>query len=637
MERLTRVVSAAFVGVAGYLLAAAPLAAQGARVPTVTGMQARMSTGSISGTVLDDRGGALAGAVVSAVGVTLASTVTDAQGRFLFDQLPRGEYLLRAHMLGFLASTGARVRVGLSPSIHRFELRRLDAVVGTAGSTDAPVRTRPIVAAGFSLPPGTTANDDGEAKADDHPHTETAFRLRHIKRSILKDASPIVVLAEDDEFVPAGSIFGRAMGSAASLATSLFTDFPFSGEVNFLTTSAVAPGALLSARALPRGVAYLALAAPAPGGDWSIRAAMSEGDLSSWIVAGAFASRPGRRHSYDFGLTYSTQEYVGGNPAALAAVSEGSRNVGELYAFDTWKIARAVSVDYGGRYAHYDYLESPGLLSPRLGLTIEGTDGRVRATVSQRMVAPGAEEFLSTSASGPWLPPERTFAPLGAVGSADAFRVERARSYDVTFERDLGETFTLGVGHFHQAVDDQLATLFGVQMTGGPRSVGHYYVSSTGSFEADGWLFRFNVNPSARVQASLNYSLARAHWKSRGDISMLLPLAPAAVRPDTEDLHDLTGSLRADIAETATKIIVIYKVNSGYARSNTALERPGFDGRFDVQVNQALPVGFAGTRWEVLVGVRNFFRDPVDPASVYDELLVVRPPKRLVGGVLVRF
>jgi hypothetical protein len=39
----------------------------------------------------------------------------------------------------------------------------------------------------------------------------------------------------------------------------------------------------------------------------------------------------------------------------------------------------------------------------------------------------------------------------------------------------------------------------------------------------------------------------------------------------------------------------------------------------------------------VLVGVRNFFRDPTDPASVYDELLVVRPPKRLVGGVLVRF
>jgi hypothetical protein len=45
----------------------------------------------------------------------------------------------------------------------------------------------------------------------------------------------------------------------------------------------------------------------------------------------------------------------------------------------------------------------------------------------------------------------------------------------------------------------------------------------------------------------------------------------------------------------------------------------------------------AGTKWEVLIGLRNLFRDPADVASVYDELLVVRPPKRLVGGFLVRF
>ena len=42
-------------------------------------------------------------------------------------------------------------------------------------------------------------------------------------------------------------------------------------------------------------------------------------------------------------------------------------------------------------------------------------------------------------------------------------------------------------------------------------------------------------------------------------------------------------------------------------------------------------------RWEVLVGLRNLFRDPNDTGSVYDELLVVRPPKRMVGGVLIRF
>ena len=67
---------------------------------------------------------------------------------------------------------------------------------------------------------------------------------------------------------------------------------------------------------------------------------MSEGDLSSWIVAGSFASRPGSAHAYNMGVSYSTQEYSGGNPAALAAVTDGSRNVGELYGFDRWAVRR---------------------------------------------------------------------------------------------------------------------------------------------------------------------------------------------------------------------------------------------------------------------------------------------------------
>ena len=39
----------------------------------------------------------------------------------------------------------------------------------------------------------------------------------------------------------------------------------------------------------------------------------------------------------------------------------------------------------------------------------------------------------------------------------------------------------------------------------------------------------------------------------------------------------------------------------------------------------------------MLVAVRNMFRDDVLDASVYDELLVVRPPKRVVGGLTVKF
>ena len=639
MERLIRKVAAAFVGVGTLVLIAFPVAAQGTGSSAfrTDRLQARALSGSITGTVIDESGAVLRGAMVSALGITLASTVTDERGQFTLNQLPAGEYLLRAHMLGFAASPASMVRVNGSTAFQRVQLRRLATGAPAAAAADAPVKARPIIAAGFDLPRGADAEPATEStSAENHPHDEAAWRLRHLKRSILKDAAPIVVLTDDDAVVPAGSLFGRAMGSAASIASSLFTDFPFSGEVNFLTTGAVAPGAVLSATAFPRGVAYLALAAPGAGGDWTIRAAMSEGDLSSWIVAGAYASKPGNTHSYDMGLSYSTQEYLGGNPAALAAVTDGSRNVGELYAFDRWAVNPTVSLEYGARYAHYDYLQQRGMLSPRFAVTVEPLrDTRVKASVTQRMVAPGAEEFLATGTPGPWLPPERTFAPLSEPTAGSALRAERSRSYEAGIEREFSPAFVLGISRFQQSVDDQLLTVFGLRLPGGPRSIGHYYVAGVGGVAADGWTVRWNTATDAPIQGSIQYSRTRAQWAGGGS-ELVRTLVPAAIRPDGEELHDLTTSFSADIRETATRVFVVYKVNNGFVRPDPG-PQPGLDMRFGVQVNQALPVAFAGTKWEVLVGLRNLFRDPTDPASVYDELLVVRPPKRLVGGFLVRF
>jgi hypothetical protein len=48
-------------------------------------------------------------------------------------------------------------------------------------------------------------------------------------------------------------------------------------------------------------------------------------------------------------------------------------------------------------------------------------------------------------------------------------------------------------------------------------------------------------------------------------------------------------------------------------------------------------MNFSNARWEMLLAVRNFFRENGTEQSVYDELLVIRPPKRVVGGVTLRF
>jgi hypothetical protein len=250
------------------------------------------------------------------------------------------------------------------------------------------------------------------------------------------------------------------------------------------------------------------------------------------------------------------------------------------------------------------------------------------------MLAPGAEEFLAPTMVGPWLPPERTFAPL----DGENLRVERGRFLDVGIDHAFDDTFVLGVRRFYQSVDDQLITLFGLPVEGGPQSPGHYYVASGGAVDADGWGVRLSTSPSQRVRGSVDYSITRAHWLSRGDMAAVAVFAPEAIRPQTEDVHDVTTSVETDIPETATRVFFLYKVNSAFARGIETTHAPALDSRFDLQVNQALPfMPFGSTRWEVLVGVRNLFRDPTDAGSVYDELLVVRPPKRVIGGVLVKF
>jgi TonB-dependent receptor-like protein/carboxypeptidase family protein len=622
MVRQSRVLSAA--GLAGVILLPALVFAQSQKPVTQT---ARVTRAVLRGVVSDERGGPLNGAMVSALGTTMAMAVTDEHGRFELD-LPYGEYVLRAHLQGFAASRREFVRIaGGGVNLPALKMRRLD----NAAAADPGVKGRTILSAGLEAPASSTTAAAAESK-DDHPHSETAWRLRHVKRSILKDSAREVVVADNEVEAGAGSAFGRRTNAGnGNFVTSLFAELPFSGEVNLLTTSAFAPGEFVSTNILPRGVAYLSLGAPTPAGDWVVRAAMSDGDLASWIVSGSFVARPRANHAYTVGLTYSKQEYQGGNPAALAAVTDNSRNAGEISAFDRWRVSPLLTVDYGARYTRFDYLDNRNLLSPALTIAFEPIKRtRIIASATQQMLAPGAEEFLSSRVGGPWLPPERTFAPL--IGGA--LRAERMRAADIGIEQMLADGTMIGIRRFHQNVDDQLATLFGLALADTPRSVGHYYVANLGAFDADGWAVRLSSPAAARVRAVIDYSLTQARWITRSQLGPTALWAPAAVRADHEEIHDITTSVHTDIPETATRVLVLYRINSAYTRAGAA---PGLDGRFDVQVNQALPIGLAGTQWEVLVGLRNLFRDPTAPGSIYDELLVSRPPKRVVGGFLVRF
>jgi hypothetical protein len=619
---------------------------------------ATLASGSISGVVQDERGAPIAGAMVSALGARTSIAVTDRAGRFEFRTLSPGPYLLRAHVRGFDASRGQLVEVRASArttsSISLNAARTSPAgeppaaepnlpvlVAGLGGATQSGEAVQPVDATAGqteAAPPGDLSPEGTAESPAEDDHSETAWRIRHLRRSILKDVTVPHELFGDEVEPGGGGVFAalavRSTGSNG-LAASLFAGVPLTGQFDFLTTGSFdSPKQLFSSDNFSRSIASVSLAAPVGAhADWSMRGALTQGDISSWFVSGAYATRVPARHRYDLGLSYSTQRYDGGNPAALREVTDGSRNVGAVYGFDTFTIAPALAITYGARFSRYDYLDAPGLLSPRLEVAVSPLEHfRLSALVSSRALAPGEEEFLPPLDAGLWLPPQRTFS---SIVEGHPLGRERTDHLAVAAERDFGAS-TVTVRAFRQRVDDQLVTVFGFDAPGSARTeLGHYFVGNAGDVEAFGWSAGFRTTLASRVTGSVEYSLTNARWQRSPDAQYLLVVAPSVVRPSQDRVHDISTTVETSLPETSTRILVMARLSSAPPANG---ERTTYDPRFDVQVHQSLPfMDFSAARWEMLVAVRNSFHEPAVDASVFDELLVVRPPKRLVGGLTVRF
>ena len=93
-------------------------------------------------------------------------------------------------------------------------------------------------------------------------------------------------------------------------------------------------------------------------------------------------------------------------------------------------------------------------------------------------------------------------------------------------------------------------------------------------------------------------------------------------------------------AETSTRVMVLYRISNGFTHGprggDPASDHPALDSRFDVQIHQSLPfMNFTSAKWEMLLAVRNFFREPdADGQSQYDELPGGSFFKRIVGGLI---
>jgi hypothetical protein len=609
------------VAVAVLALAAADAAhAQsvlGAPVPAVPHSSIR--SGRIQGLVRDEAGRLVGGVSVVALGATIGAARSDARGHFMLALAP-GAYVLRATREGYLSTFRETVQLRTSALIER------NIVLVRQGT--APVAS-PVLMATAGLPglamPASPADLAGEATDADHTHDETAWRMRHLTRAAIRDISPSNGLDDGP----------RNTASFLPTTSSPLASTDFTGQVNWLTTSSVSASNGWLPGQFPRGIASWVVGAPVGSyGDWTVRGALGSTSVSSWVLLGEYRARDLRAHAFTVGMSYSTQFDPADRGSPLSGTADGVKNVGGLYGFDRWRVRPGLQLDYGLRVDRYDYVPQPVLISPRVGARLLLVP-RTYATllVSQRMIAPGAEEFLPPPSAGPWLPPERTFASLT---SGDAVQAERVRQYAMAIEHRFGAMTTgptVTVQRFRQSTADQVATLFGVDAT---RDSGFYAVATAGSVAVDGWTMRVATSLTPRLHGTVAYSIGQAEWLAGSQSPTVSGLVPALVRADRARLQDVTASVDAAIAETATRVSIAYRaaVSRAGGTTNLALGR----GRFDLEVHQATPFQpMRGSTVEVLFAVRNMFRDPHEIGSLYDELLTLAPPLRIMGGVQLKF
>ena len=445
---------------------------------------------------------------------------------------------------------------------------------------------------------------------------------------------------DDDWFITDSFEFlGRAVGHVgARREVAVHATLSLGGQVNLLTTGAFDNPLQLLQLDRTSSVAFFSVGAPVGShGDWNVRAAMNQSDLSSWMLAGSYVVKAQVPHRYQFGMSYSLQRYEGGNTAALGALSDTARNVGSVFAYDEWQISRYVAVSYGANYARYDYMDGPAHVQPELSArrSRRPQSWRLRASASRDVSAPGAEEFIPPS-SAEYLPPQRTFSPLSKAG----MRTQELQNYEFARRARPQRRDDRGarVRAAHRRSDRD-----GVRPAPRRRGVARPLLRRLGR------RCRACAASASRSRTRSPRTFAArstTRWRRRTgpiaptpvEYAVLTRWMPSAVRPATERIHDVTTSLETEIPYSATRVVVLYKLNNAFAATDRSTTTPAFGARFDLQVNQALPfMNFRASQWEMLVGVRNLFHESLANTSAYDELLVVRPPKRLVGGLTVKF
>jgi hypothetical protein len=565
---------------------------------------------ALAGLVSDELGLPLGGATVSVFGKSLSrgalTAVTDEKGRFELAGIPPGMYRLRAYLSGFLPSGFARVVI--------------EEGAGRVGT---------VLMSLTRLESGLSQEDYVEETEEARTAAELRWVVQHTDRNILKETEQAVAVAElhswdenpgfDPEFALSGEF-----GIRAATYDEGLEEFP-------------GAGAGLDAR-----LAYARLFIPGNGdAHWLVSAQLLESALSSWAGRAEYVSSDLDGHRLATGVTYGNFLYgdLGEFRPPESVLEQGLREqrsaewFGSVYTKDSFLVGPA-TVHAGIAFQYFDYLDRASYASPRFEVSYplgSGERSVLRGIVDRRLQAPGGEDIglLSQVAFG---------SIYGPAPVRRSLRAESTTELSLGLEHWLSSRTRLAVRMFQENATDQLVRAF---LEEGMSDAGHFAVANQGDFRTRG-LGVALAQTLGPMEGSVGYTFGKVVGPAATTPVLAAPSVSFDRALKTEpEIHDVTTTLGASIDSTQTRLQAAYRLiyHPGLtAGVSSSPNRGNVDSRFSVQVFQLLPfVGWDGTQWELMVAVRNLFYDDIEQASILDELSVIDAPRRVLGGVTVRF
>ncbi|MCC7007257.1 MAG: carboxypeptidase regulatory-like domain-containing protein [Acidobacteria bacterium] len=555
--------------------------------------------GHLLGAVLDERGAAIVGASVLVVGTTVAATLTDRHGRFSV-ALPAGRYLIRAVRDGYVPAIRGVIRIG----------------------SDGPVE-RQI----------TLVKEDANDMEAETNQSEIAWRLRHLPRTVLRDVGHGIAEATEHaaaEEEPRRAAVGVSAAGPFDAVRAMLDDGPLTGQLSLFTTTPVwLEGVGVDRMTWPGGSADLTIGAPLGVlGDWQVRGAMSSGTSAFWRVLGEYRAREGRKHGLHVVAAYGSQPAAWAADGALRDMQPPPHTTASIRVSDRWTARPWLELRHAVRIDRDDTLAAPALLSPEVGVRAALFPRTfVSVGAAQTETGPGTGALLPEASGRPWIPSSPPSA--SAVGWRASLPPQRVRTSRVGLERELTRRGRVSgaVEWFTQSIQDQTGIVFGAATT----TTGEYDAVSVGDAQVSGWRARFSSAPHDGLLATIELAVADAQWTAGAVRANSHGLA----RQGSDRVGDVRTSVRWTAPRTSTFIQFTHRLSRVRPASagTAALRRQ----RVALEVQQRapfqpLPAGIVS----FFVDLRTAFHDG-DPASLYDEVLIVRNPARMTGGLQVQF